>query len=307
MKESTRSRRGARAPKDSPHETARRGSLEQRARYVSARRNAATSPAHERRRNLGRELGKNASLRVSQKLGFARAEPESLPGAEAVIESALGLIGRIGHEALFQRVKKPMAKGFLPESELDLGSAYMRLALSDEVVAIVSDYLGMIPILTYVDVWYSPHVAQPTWSSQLFHLDHADVTQLKLFLHCSDVTAASGPLTVLPASDSRHLAKSVDYRLAETRVTDETVNAAVGPDRTVLDGPRGTGHFVDTSRCFHFGSRVQAGAPPRQLVVFQYLTPYAFEFQKDYRQDAPYRNLADVGAPENVRLLLGTD
>ena len=71
-------------------------------------------------------------------------------------------------------------------------------------------------------------------------------------------------------------------------MTDEAVTAAVGSDRTVLDGPRGTAHFVDTSRCFHFGSRVQAGAPPRQLVVFQYLTPYAFEFQEDHRREAPY-------------------
>jgi hypothetical protein len=246
-------------------------------------------------------------LQVDPELGFARADPGLLPGADAVIESALGLIGAIGHDELRERVKKPMAKGFLPESELDLGSPYMRLALSEEVVAIASDYLGMIPILTYVDVWYSPHVDRPTWSSQLFHLDHADVTQLKLFLHCGDVTPASGPLTVLTASDSRRLAKRVNYRLEQTRVTDETVNTALGPDRSVLDGPRGTAYFVDTSRCFHFGSRVEAGAPPRQLVVFQYLTPYAFEFRDDYRREAPYRGLAEDGTSEPSRLLLGAD
>jgi hypothetical protein len=274
---------------------------------VRARREAAGSPADERRRQLGPELSGRASVRVDPKLGFARTEPGSLPGAEPVIESALELIERVGGDVLRQRVKKPMAKGFLPESDLDLGSPYMRLALSDEVVAIASDYLGMIPILTYVDVWYSPHVDKPTWSSQLFHLDHADVTQLKLFLHCSDVSVASGPLTVLNASDSRQLAKRVKYRLEQTRVTDEAVTAAVGSDRTVLDGPRGTAHFVDTSRCFHFGSRVQAGAPPRQLVVFQYLTPYAFDFGDDHRAEAPFRGLARDGASERDRLLLGAD
>jgi hypothetical protein len=224
-----------------------------------------------------------------------------------VIESALGLIEDVGHDELRQRMKKPMAKGFLPRSEFDLGSPYMRFALSDEVVAIASDYLGMIPILTYLDVWYSPHVDKPTWSSQLFHLDHADVTQLKLFLHCGDVSPASGPLTVLAASDSRRLAKRVKYRLEETRVSDEAVDAVIGPDRRVLDGPRGTAYFVDTSRCFHFGSRVEAGAPPRQLVVFQYLTPYAFEFRDDYRQEAPYRDLAGDSTSERNRLLLGAD
>lgn len=308
MEASTRSRRGARPLEDSPHEIARRGSLKQRARYVSARRQAATSPADERRRELGRELGSGASMRVDPDLGFARADPGSLPGSDAVIESALELIERVGHDALREQVKKPMAKGFLPHSELDLDSAYMKLALSDEVVAIASEYLGVIPVLTYVDVWYSPHVDRPTWrSSQLFHLDHADVTQLKVFLHCGDVSVASGPLTVLSASDSRRLAKSVNYRLEQTRVTDEAVNAVVGTNRVVLDGPRGAAQLVDTSRCFHFGSRVQAGAPPRQLVVFQYLTPYAFEFHSDHRREAPYRGLAERGTPEHVRFLLGAD
>ena len=200
-----------------------------------------------------------------------------------------------------------MAKGFLPDSDLNLDSPYMRLALSDEVVAVVSAYLGMVPVLAYVDVWYSPHVEKAPWSSQLFHLDHADVTQIKLFLHCGDVGPASGPLTVLTALDSKRLAKRVNYRLEQTRVTDEAVTAAVGRDRTVLDGPRGTAHFVDTSRCFHFGSRVQAGAPPRQLVVFQYLTPYAFEFQEDHRREAPYRDLAQADSSERDRLLLGAD
>jgi hypothetical protein len=307
MEASTRNRRGSQPLKNSPHEIARRGSLKQRNRYVSARREAATSPADEQRRELGRALGARASLRIDTDLGFARADPGFLPGSDAVIESAVGLIERVGDDALRERARKPMAKGFLPDSDLDLDSPYMRLALSDDVLAITSDYLGMIPILTYVDVWYSPHVDRPARSSQLFHLDHADVTQLKLFLHCGDVSAASGPLTVLPASDSRRLAKRVNYRLEQTRVTDEAVNAVVGTDRVVLDGPRGTAHFVDTSRCFHFGSRVQAGAPPRQLVVFQYLTPYAFEFHSDHRREAPYRGLAERRTPEHVRFLLGAD
>jgi hypothetical protein len=215
---STRRRRGSQTLKGSPHEAARRGSLEQRARYVAERRTAASSRTDDRRRQLARELGPRASTRIDPELGFAPAEPGSLPGTEAVIDSALGLIDRVGRDALRERVKKPMAKGFLPESELSLDSPYLRLALSDDVVAIVSDYLGMIPILTYVDVWYSPHVDRPTWSSQLFHLDHADVTQLKLFLHCGDVSSDSGPLTVLSASDSRRLAKRVNYRLEQTRV-----------------------------------------------------------------------------------------
>jgi hypothetical protein len=298
----------SRASRATPHELVQRGSIKERARYVKARRKAATSPSDERRRQLGWELGEEATLGIDPDLGFARAEPGSLTGAESVIESATALIESMGHEALIQRHKKPMAKGFLPESDLDLGSVYMRFALSDDVVAIVSRYLGMVPILTKVDVWYSAHIDRPTWSSQLFHLDYADVTQLKLFLHCSDVALTSGPLTIVNAADSRQLAKRVKYRFEHTRVTDEAVDAAIGLDRKLaLAGPRGTAHFVDTSRCFHFGSRVRPGAPPRQLAVFQYLTPYSFDFRHDHRTEAPFRGLATAESSERERLLLGAD
>jgi hypothetical protein len=298
----------SRANRATPHELAQRGSIKQRIRYVNARRKAATSPSDERRRQLGWQLAEDAPLSIDPDLGYVRAEPGSLRGADPVIESATALIKGIGHEALLHRHKKPMAKGFLPETDLDLGSVYMRFALSDGVVAIVCRYLGMVPILTKIDVWYSAYIERPAWSSQFFHLDYADVTQLKLFLHCSDVELASGPLTIIDAADSRQLAKRVKYRFEHTRVTDETVDGAIGLDRKLaLAGPRGTAHFVDTSRCFHFGSRVQRGAPPRQLVVFQYLTPYSFDFHDDHRTEAPFRELATAESSEQERLLLGAD
>ena len=301
-------RRRSRAGTKSPHEAARRGSLEERAAYVDSRRAADASPAAERRRRVAAELAGRSPLRIDSEVGFTRAEPFSLPGTEAVIDAAVELTDRVGHEALLQIGKKPMAKGFLPDSDLTRESAYMEFALGDEVLATVTDYLGVLPILTYVDVWYSAYLDRPTWSSQLFHLDHADISQVKLFLHCGDVSPASGPLTVLDATDSSRLAERVDYRFEQVRVADEAVHEAIAPDRqTVLDGPRGTAHFVDTSRCFHFGSRVQAGAAPRKLVVFQYLTPYAFEFQSDHRLEAAYRGLAAAASSERDRLVLGAD
>ena len=60
-----------------------------------------------------------------------------------------------------------------------------------------------------------------------------------------------------------------------------------------MTGRAGTVAFADTSRCFHFGSRVSEGAPPRRMMLFQYLTPYAFEFESDHRAEAPLREAAD--------------
>ena len=302
-----RPRRLAKGARGSDREIARGGSPVEREAYVHRRREA-DAEGHDRRRTLARELAAHVPLRIDPEVGFLRAQPGDVPGTDAVVAAALRLIEAVGKEALLRDRKKPMAKGFLPAGDLTLESPYLRLALGDEVVSIVSDYLGMIPVLTYVDVWYSPHEEKPPRSSQLFHLDNADVRQVKLFLHCEDVLAASGPLTVLDASTSRRLANQIGYRLSQTRVDDETVERTLGGARWVaLEGSAGAAAFVDTSRCFHFGSRVEAGAAPRKLVVFQYLTPYAFDFESDHRDEAPFRGLVSESSSERERLVLGAD
>jgi hypothetical protein len=292
---------------ESEHEVARSGSLKERELYVKGRRDEHRERDAVRRTGA-KGLARRAPLRIKPSVGFTQVEPGTLPGADDVIASANALIERLGHDRLEEIRKKPMSKGFLPAADLELESAYLRFALSDDVLAVVSGYLGLLPVLTYIDVWYSCHVDGAPYSSQLWHLDHADVTQVKVFLQCDDVGLSSGPLTVLDATTSRRLAKQVRYTFRQSRLDDDAVAGAVGRDAaTPLDGPKGTAAFVDTSRCFHLGSRVDAGAPPRKLVLFQYLTPHAFAFQCDHRLEGPFRGLATDASPERERLILGAD
>ncbi len=243
--------------------------------------------------------------------GYAIVPPGELAGADAVVDAANALIDGLGDETLtggsLGKLKGGfLAKGFLPAEQLTLDSPYLRFALSDDVVNAAASYLGVVPILTEIDVWYSvPPKKEEPRSSQLWHLDHADTTQVKVWVHCSDVESASGPLTVVDAATSDALAQSIDYNFDEGyRVPDDKVDAFVGAGVTPLEGPTGTVSFVDTSRCFHFGSRVQPGAQPRRMVLFQYLTPYAFEFTADHREQAGLRHLAN-GAGRREQLVLG--
>ena len=71
------------------------------------------------------------------------------------------------------------------------------------------------------------------------------------------------------------------------------------------DHPTGIVTFVDTARCFHFGSRVARGAPPRRVFLVHYVTPYAFLFKKDHRRKAPYRELEAVGSSPLAAFVLG--
>jgi hypothetical protein len=247
-------------------------------------------------------------LAIARDQGFATVPQGNLSGIEPVVADVLSLMEELGPTPP-SSAKDHLTANLLPGEAVSLDSSFMRLALDDEVLAAVSAYLGVVPVLNTVDVWHSRPVGGEARSSQLFHLDGADVSQVKLFVHCTDVTEASGPLTVLDAASSRRLAKKLGYRIGDSRVPDERIAEMLGKaaEPVSLTGPRGTAQFVDTSRCFHFGSRIQSESPPRTVAVFQYLTPYAFAFTGDHREEAPYRHLASEALPERTRLVLGAD
>ena len=287
------------------------GTIGERRKLVAARRRSARERDAARVR-LSEELAGRARQSIPRERGFLVVPPGGLACAGSVIERANEAIDSIGHERLMSGKTKGgfLANRFLPDDALTLDSPYLRFALDDDVVGRIAAYLGVVPILTVIDVWYSAHGPKAPKSSQLWHLDPADTTQIKVWVHCSDVGPESGPLTILDATTSDELADRIGYRYDEEhyRVGDDEIRHTVGEDRIVpLAGPKGTVGFVDTSMCFHFGSRVSPGAPPRRMVMFQYLTPYAFEFISDHREEAPFRSLATARSSELERLVLGAD
>jgi hypothetical protein len=300
---SERSRRSSEVSE--AHRAAKRGTLRERQEYVDARR-ASAHGRDKRRRRLARRNSASSGMVIDRDRGFASVAPGALSGAEPVVADALTLMDKLGPD-LPSSGKDHLTTNLLPRESISLDSSFVRLALDDEILAAVSTYLGIVPVLNTVDVWHSRPVGGEERSSQLFHLDNADVTQIKLFVHCTDVGDASGPLSVLDVACSRRLARKTDYRIGDSRVSDERAAEKLGSDAEPisLTGPRGTAHFVDTSRCFHFGSRVQRASSPRTVVVFQYLTPYAFAFARDHREEAPFRHLASEALSERQRLVLG--
>jgi hypothetical protein len=285
------------------------GTVHERRELVAARKESARDRDAARLRLAG-ELSAAASLTIEPETGYAVVPPGTLDAVAPVVEATNELIDSIGHDALMSGKTKEgfLARGFLPPEAMALGSPYLRLALDPEILGAVSGYLGVVPVLTEVDVWYSAHGPETPTSSQLWHLDPADTRQIKVWVHCADVRPESGPLTVVDAATSDELADRVGYRFdaASYRVSDQQVRETVPGERIVpLAGPEGTVALVDTSACFHFGSRVEAGAPPRRMILIQYLTPYAFEFVSDHREEAPLRHLAGGGSSELERLVLG--
>lgn len=249
------------------------------------------------------------TVRIARDAGYATVAPGTLTAADEVVAAANAIIDGHGHDAILERKVKGgyMATGLLPAEQLTLDSPYLRFALSDEVLGAVTDYLGVVPLLTKVDIWYSfAGRSDEPRASQLWHLDHDDTTQMKLFVNVNDVTPEMGPLTVADAATSERFPFPGDFDFGKgNRVPDDEVRRVIPADQFVsFSGPRGTVAFVDTSRCLHFGSRVEEGANPRRMVMVQFLTPYSFEFGDDPYASAPYRALAGQ-ASGLQRLALG--
>lgn len=268
--------------------TARPASLGERVtKAIRVRGDAARHAYHAARRAGGllRDRPRRAALRalvptwfdIAKSDGFLVLAPGSFPEIAEVVTEAHATLARFQSEG---RPAPDSWKRFLVNvldpAEVTADSAIVRFALRDDVIAVVSRYLGIVPRLSAISVLHSGTVKSAPKSSQLHHCDGDDVTQVKVFVYCTEVDRRSGPLTVLSADRSARVRKAAGYTYRD-RLTDAQVEAVLGPggEHPIL-GPAGTAAFVDTSRCFHFGSRVEPGAPPRLVTMIQYQTPYAF-------------------------------
>ena len=256
-----------------------------------------------RRRQAYDDLLKSRSVfaPIERTAGFSlQSDPAVLARTEAACREAGDIIARSDIAALRAKSKKPYLIQVLKAHTLSAQSEIARLAFDSHLLRAVAEYLGCFPTLTYVDIWYSPNDGGPHLDgSQLFHLDHEDLTQLKCFVYIDEVGESEGPLRLLNAVDSAKLVRRLNYRTtaSEKRVPDEQFeNEAV----FVATGPRGAMLFADTSRCFHAGSR--GGGKPRLAIVYQYLTPYAF-VRRSYRSRIPRIEGASTLHPASHHLL----
>lgn len=268
-------------------------------------RKAASLKTTLERRSAARALPRSA-FTVPRGKGFLVLPPGSFPEVDDIVEAAHRVVAETDMQARIDAGHKPFLVSLLKSADVTLDSPYMRLALRPDIISAVAAYLGTMPILEYVNVLCSNHVAEAPAKSQLLHCDSDDTTQLKIFVLCTEVDADSGPLTVLPADSSERLRDAVEYR-HNRRVTDEALTKALGGDADLqaMVGPPGTLCCVDTSRCFHFGSRIDKPAGRRVVVMLQYITPWAFILPPRFSEAARFRRLASDTADPATRAVLG--
>jgi hypothetical protein len=281
---------------------ARMGSDRKRGLYVAARRLAA--PGRAAVRTVAARRIAEAGLAIPADAGYAVVGPDRFPESREIVEVATRRLAEVDPETIRER-GKPFMVPILEQATLTRDSPLVRLALGDDVLRAVTAYLRVAPILSSIDAYYSRAVDRELMSSQLLHCDGDDTRQTKIFVLCTRVDASSGPLTIMRSDQSEALRRKLGYEY-RNRVTDEDARAAVGEfDLAALQGEPGTTCLVDTSRCFHYGSRVESRDEGRLVAMIQYLTPYSFMLPRDYRRGAPYRHLANGTSSRLERLVLG--
>jgi hypothetical protein len=212
-----------------------------------------------RRRRLGREIAETVDPRraIPGDRGYRLFGPAELPGAlEAArrcAEIAAEPARLADREALLHNRRKPFLLSILVGPEFVAYPELVRFMVSRPVLDVATAYLGCVPLLAGANLWWSP-ANESARSSQLWHVDKEETSQVKLFVNVTDTGLDQGPLTFLPAPATDRLRRSLGYDSG--RLRDADVAAAGEADQALrLLGPAGAGGFVDTSRCLHYGSR----------------------------------------------------
>ena len=125
--------------------------------------------------------------------------------------------------------------------------------------------------------------------------------QVKLLLNVFDTKAENGPFTLIPADASLPIRRRGEFR---RRFSDAQVDAECGLENAVqLVGGAGSGAFVDTCRCLHFGSRETRAD---RLVLMIQFTRFHCPTESTFDFAVP-PDLAGLDADPMKRLALGLE
>ena len=237
-------------------------------RWLKKRRNP--NDARSRREAVANPAPAAAPSDLSHR-GYMHLQPAELTGASDAFDTCRNVLQTAERSGELSRAQAASPKPFLinvlkNEAILDHASL-MELALAPRLVQIASEYIGSVPLLSAVRLWWTP----PNTSiaeSQKYHCDREDTKQLKVFAYVSEATPQTGPLTILPADVSTGVKARLPFTFKRYRFSDSEIEAAGGREPVVLTGPAGTAFCVDTSRCLHYGAR--SNVEPRLLLMLQY-------------------------------------
>ncbi|MGZ3690420.1 MAG: hypothetical protein ACXVAX_02885 [Pseudobdellovibrio sp.] len=137
---------------------------------------------------------------------------------------------------------------------MDTDNPMLKVALNQSVLKTVGNYLKQAPFLEYVLLTLSNFAGPELKSSQLWHFDRDDTNMVKLFVYLTDVNSlADGPFTFVDKKNSEKVKNGFFMR----HLPDAEFNRYSGESEYIrMIRPKLSCFLVDTSRCYHMGSRL---------------------------------------------------
>lgn len=243
-------------------------------RWLSAAKRATVREQIQERERLAAALGPDpeSSLSLSEADGSFLFRPEQLPTASDTANRCVEVYEAFrasgAAERLLQRNRnKPFLLSVIAGNEFADYPELLRFAVSRPLIEASSRYLGAVPVLEGIALWWTPP-NETARSSQSWHVDELAPRQVKVIMNCLEVDADQGPLHYIPASRSEALRGDLGHRSG--RLDDAAVAAGTkAEDIHRVLGPAGSGVVFDSSRCLHFGSR--GNRRDRLALTFHYL------------------------------------
>jgi len=272
--------------------------------FLLAVRIAGSPSQYWLRKRMAQEVVKTSKqiMSIPEKEGYRFFEPDDIEGIRQIV-SYCTTVYQESRKAFSQEYfqKHPSKRFLLPileGVEFCRHPELIRFMVSRAILDSATGYLGTVPRLVGARLCWSPQ-NDTARSSQLFHLDYEDLTQLKVFINIFETTEEQGPLTFIPAEVSEQVQKSIRR---VSRVSDERIYEAGARNREVkLIGSAGSGAFLDTSRCLHYGSRFNKR--DRLVLIIQFLNIHT-----SYQSSAPFQvppNLPGLHLDSVQKLALG--
>jgi hypothetical protein len=215
--------------------------------------------------------------KVAEADGYWSFGPDELPGAKAAAAECARIFDELQDSGRLHEVRnrKNHLRAILRGEDFARYPEVGRFSLSRPALEVAAGYFGSAAVLSSICLFWSVK-NETVISSQKFHFDGEDVRQLKLFLNVWDHDDAHGPLTFFPASTSADILRKAE------REKQLNVGVVVFEDPFVTSGSNGqppvrvvgeagSGVFLDTSRCIHYGSR--CNSEERLMLMIQY-APY---------------------------------
>ena len=148
--------------------------------------------------------------------------------------------------------------------------------LTDPFVDIATKYLGTLPILESLQLWYSPNNSSDFTGSRLLHRDPEDFKQLKIFIPIEEVKIENGPLCVIDKHESEKLYEDlISKRLITQR--NQKIDDKYATKLNLTSHPvllqKDECALVDTCACYHFGSRMSS--KPRKILFLHFTSAFS--------------------------------